>query len=178
MTEVEQEYFQICAWRYLHPLPETVYGEVHHILPKSCGGFDKKFNLVRLTAQEHYRCHELLPIIFKAIGTDKEYRNMLFGWHILNGRLLGKTVDAELFAILREEYAKEKSASLKGHRIFKKKDKKKKRKKIKHSPEFLEKQKAKKAVKRKAQAKKYLERKEREAVEARCVYCGCMDHHD
>ena len=163
MTETEKEYFQICVWRFLHPLPKDEYGEVHHILPKSWGGFDKTFNRVRLTAQEHYRCHELLPMIFKDKGSTDEYKKMLFGWHILNGRLLGKQVDTELFGTLRKEYAKAKSESLKGHKPFKKKRK--------HSKEFLRK-------KRSKLAKLAYQKREAARIEARCVYCGCMDHHD
>jgi len=36
------------------------YVEKHHIIPKSLGGTDKKTNLVKLTAKEHYICHLLL----------------------------------------------------------------------------------------------------------------------
>ena len=37
------------------------YYEKHHIIPRSFGGSDDPDNLVLLTAQEHYRVHELLP---------------------------------------------------------------------------------------------------------------------
>ena len=36
------------------------YKEVHHILPKSLGGSNDKFNLVELTAREHFLVHLLL----------------------------------------------------------------------------------------------------------------------
>lgn len=36
------------------------YFETHHIIPKSLGGNNKKDNLVKLTAREHYVCHLLL----------------------------------------------------------------------------------------------------------------------
>ena len=36
------------------------YQETHHIIPKSLGGSDKKDNLVKLTAREHFICHWLL----------------------------------------------------------------------------------------------------------------------
>lgn len=39
--------------------PETYY-ELHHIIPKSKGGSNKKENLVLLTAREHFVCHQLL----------------------------------------------------------------------------------------------------------------------
>lgn len=34
--------------------------EIHHIVPKCCGGYDYKYNLVLLTRQEHIKCHEIL----------------------------------------------------------------------------------------------------------------------
>lgn len=41
------------------------YKETHHIIPKSCGGTDDKFNLVDLTAKEHFICHLLLAKIYE-----------------------------------------------------------------------------------------------------------------
>lgn len=102
MTETEQEYFQICAWRFLHPLPKDEYGEWHHILPKSCGGFDKKFNLVRLSLDEHYRCHCLLTDIFKENGSVKEYKAMVCARHFMSQ----KVNRPEDFASLKSEWRK------------------------------------------------------------------------
>ena len=42
-------------------LPETIYVERHHIIPKSMGGSDDPCNLVKLTPREHFVCHRLLP---------------------------------------------------------------------------------------------------------------------
>lgn len=39
--------------------------ERHHILPKSCGGTNKKENLVFLTTREHFICHLLLVKIYR-----------------------------------------------------------------------------------------------------------------
>lgn len=39
--------------------------ESHHLLPKSCGGTNKKENLVNLTLKEHYICHLLLERIYR-----------------------------------------------------------------------------------------------------------------
>ena len=41
------------------------YTEKHHILPKCLNGSDAHYNLVRLTAREHYICHWLLCKIYK-----------------------------------------------------------------------------------------------------------------
>lgn len=40
------------------------YVEKHHILPKCLGGTNKKYNIVSLTAKEHYICHKLLCEIY------------------------------------------------------------------------------------------------------------------
>jgi len=37
------------------------YYELHHIVPRSFGGSNKKENLILLTAREHFLCHLLLP---------------------------------------------------------------------------------------------------------------------
>lgn len=41
-------------------LPDEIYIEKHHIIPKSWGGPNTKQNLVKLTAREHYIAHALL----------------------------------------------------------------------------------------------------------------------
>lgn len=41
------------------------YYELHHIIPKSMGGTNKKENLVLLTPKEHFICHRLLIEIYK-----------------------------------------------------------------------------------------------------------------
>jgi hypothetical protein len=41
-------------------LPKDIYTEGHHIIPKSLGGSDKKENIVRFLAREHYVAHALL----------------------------------------------------------------------------------------------------------------------
>jgi len=50
-------------------LPNDVYTEKHHIIPKSLGGTNKKENLVRLTAREHFISHLLL--VRMTSGADK-----------------------------------------------------------------------------------------------------------
>ena len=43
------------------------YTEGHHIIPKCLGGDNSKSNLVRLTAREHFICHQLLV---KMVATE------------------------------------------------------------------------------------------------------------
>lgn len=57
-------YNRIIENRKQNPLSKDEYGENHHIIPKSEGGFDDKSNLVKLTAREHYICHLLLAKIY------------------------------------------------------------------------------------------------------------------
>jgi hypothetical protein len=40
------------------------YKESHHIIPRCLGGSNDKSNLVELTAEEHYVCHQLLVKIY------------------------------------------------------------------------------------------------------------------
>ncbi len=40
--------------------PIVGYTEGHHIVPKCLGGDNSKMNIVRLTAREHFICHQLL----------------------------------------------------------------------------------------------------------------------
>ena len=43
---------------------DSVYTELHHILPRCLGGTDEPENLVRLTAREHFIAHRLLSKIY------------------------------------------------------------------------------------------------------------------
>lgn len=47
--------------RSLNRTKGTEYFESHHIIPKSMGGTNDLFNLVLLTAREHFIVHCLLP---------------------------------------------------------------------------------------------------------------------
>ena len=42
----------------------TEYKESHHIVPRCLGGTDEPSNLVDLTPEEHYTCHQLLVKIY------------------------------------------------------------------------------------------------------------------
>lgn len=51
-------------------LERSGYIEKHHIIPKSIGGNNKKENIVKLTAREHFLCHWLLTKMLD--GNDKQ----------------------------------------------------------------------------------------------------------
>ena len=48
--------------------PDYVYYECHHIIPRCMGGVDNTYNLVLLTAREHYLAHYLLTKIYPCIS--------------------------------------------------------------------------------------------------------------
>lgn len=60
------------------------YYEVHHIVPKSLGGSNEGFNLIKLTAREHYIAHWLLTKIY-----PNNYK-MLFAFSLMSGKLCPK----------------------------------------------------------------------------------------
>jgi hypothetical protein len=70
------------------------YTERHHIIPRCMGGTDELSNLVDLTAEEHYVCHQLLVKMYpEEIGLvraamfmtasglgPKRHGNKMYGW--------------------------------------------------------------------------------------------------
>lgn len=85
-------YFQIIKNRINNPLPLDIYGEIHHIIPRSFGGCNHKANLVRLTAREHFIVHFLLykmykhrsKILFPNSKKEAErYRKMAYALHLM-----------------------------------------------------------------------------------------------
>lgn len=69
------------------------YAEEHHIVPRCVGGTDDSHNLVMLTPEEHYVCHQLLVKIYPGniklvkaamfmVSSNKHQRrsNKTYGW--------------------------------------------------------------------------------------------------
>lgn len=112
MSDSETEYYKICANRYLHPLPEGEYGEVHHILPRSLGGMDISQNLVKLTPEEHYKVHELLPFIYTE---GKAHAKMVFAWWLLAHTREGLEISEEEYGALKRELASAMAERSKGN---------------------------------------------------------------
>ena len=71
----QEIYNKIVKNRLENPL--DTYTERHHILPKSLGGNNKKTNLVKLSAREHYICHLLLTKIY---NTGNEHKKMIYAF--------------------------------------------------------------------------------------------------
>lgn len=108
-----QEYNSIILNRQRNPLPTDEYCERHHIIPRSCGGCNEEWNLVRLTPEEHYKCHELLPFIYTG---GKEHRAMVFAWSLLS-RQNGIEIGMETYGQLKRELSKARSEVMKGKNL-------------------------------------------------------------
>lgn len=61
----EKIYYDLCESRKYRGIKRESGYEVHHIIPKSCGGDDEEDNLVKLTYSEHFIAHKLLTKIYK-----------------------------------------------------------------------------------------------------------------
>jgi hypothetical protein len=88
------------------------YTETHHIIPKSLGGSNKKENLVKLTAREHFICHLLLT---KMVSGDSK-RKMAYACK----RMMSGNQYQDRYSINSTRYEKLKlqlNASLKGRTI-------------------------------------------------------------
>lgn len=106
-----EEYIAIIHNRQQDPLPKGQYGEVHHIIPRSCGGCNKKWNKVKLTPEEHYRCHYLLTFLY---ATGEEHEKMVCAWNALKGTHKGLNVSQSEYGSLKREYSALMSRRFKG----------------------------------------------------------------
>ena len=82
------------GWKYHHPDTER-----HHIHPESFGGDKSPENLVILTYQEHFRCHELLVSCTRGIYKSKmafAFKKMIDQKHKGN-----HPIDADVYAELK-----------------------------------------------------------------------------
>lgn len=98
------EYASIVAHRQDNPLSDSDYGERHHIFPKSFGGRNNKTNIVRLTPEEHYRCHRLLAEITD--GTCL-HQKAVFAWWCMVSCRKNLEISEEEYGILRRKVAAE-----------------------------------------------------------------------
>jgi hypothetical protein len=61
---LELVYKKICERGQIRILDKSIYTEKHHIVPRCMGGHNKKTNLTKLTAKEHFICHKILCKIY------------------------------------------------------------------------------------------------------------------
>lgn len=81
------------------------YCEIHHILPKCLGGNNKKENLIKLTAREHFIAHLLLIKIYPKNYSLIKALNMMC---LSNDSMVRKN---RMYGWLREKFSKEMSRS-------------------------------------------------------------------
>lgn len=84
------------------------YYERHHIQPKSLGGNNKKENLVKLTAREHFICHWLLVKMYDK-GTTERYKMLCALWRMNNNGAPDQKehyINSRAYEALRIEFAK------------------------------------------------------------------------
>lgn len=62
------------------------YWELHHILPKSMGGYDDSSNLVLLSLAEHVEAHYLLALKYENINNQWYYANLNAAWAVSHGK--------------------------------------------------------------------------------------------
>lgn len=117
-----EEYNRIIEERKSNPLPDNVYGENHHIVPKSiCPLLVKsKDNIIRLTAQEHFLAHYHLWLAYRDELKEKKWaRKMCYAFSRMKLQLT-KCEDISAMSKLYEEvrlaFSKVHSETLKGHR--------------------------------------------------------------
>jgi hypothetical protein len=97
---------------------EDGYYESHHILPRSMGGTDEKFNLVLLTPREHYIAHALLVKITE--GSQAFYK-MAQAFILMGGRTQtqNKRNNSRLYEKCKKEISKSVSKAHRGTLIVK-----------------------------------------------------------
>jgi hypothetical protein len=94
-------YINIIASAQGRELPKSTYGERHHILPKSLGGPDTKWNIVKLTGKEHFIVHKLLT---KFTVGPAYYKMMHALW-----RMVGRKDTRDRHKVSASEYERIKS---------------------------------------------------------------------
>jgi hypothetical protein len=65
------KYHNFIDKRRQRPLTKEKGYEIHHIIPKSIGGSNKKSNLVKLTYREHFIAHRMLSKYYKGWRAGK-----------------------------------------------------------------------------------------------------------
>jgi len=82
MNKYERWYTELIYTRKLRILPDSIYTEKHHIVPRSLGGSDDSDNIIKLLPREHFIAHLLLARIHvgtKGMRMVHALRRMLTG---------------------------------------------------------------------------------------------------
>ena len=97
--------------------PLEGYVEKHHILPRCLGGDNKKENIVKLSAREHYMCHLLLTKLYEK--NDPRYYKMvrafmMMCWYHNEDLQKRYFVSSKKYERLRKTFSETMSESQKG----------------------------------------------------------------
>ena len=99
-------YNNIISKAIARTLPEEIYTEKHHIIPRSLKGRNSHSNLAILTAKEHFICHHLLTKM--TVGVNKQKMAGAFLMMSVKNkyqtRYLGK-ITAKMYEKYRVEYS-------------------------------------------------------------------------
>ena len=108
----ERLYYEIITNRKKDPYDG--YTENHHIKPKSLGGADKKDNLVKLSAREHFICHYLLTKMFPK--ETFEWYKMIYAFSMMKMESLNQNryFNSHLYESLKEDFSSAHSFHQKG----------------------------------------------------------------
>lgn len=102
-------FIQQCFQRQL---PDTIYTERHHILPRCMGGTNDKNNIIRLTHQEHYEAHKLLALEYP---TNEKLQYAWWNMSVRHNKYQEEIfVSADDYARARELHAHMTSKQFKG----------------------------------------------------------------
>lgn len=99
--DYQKVYNALISHRKTNPLEksDSVYTEVHHILPRCLGGSNEPENLVRLTAREHFIAHRLLVRVYPSV-IDLRFAALKMA------RKQGSTIiNSRLFELYKAEHA-------------------------------------------------------------------------
>lgn len=94
---------------------ELDYSELHHIIPRSLGGLDNDYNLVRLTAREHFICHFLLT----KFTTGQNYHKMVYACQGMRRarNYQNRYINSRLYEIVKREGARIQSERFLGKKL-------------------------------------------------------------
>lgn len=104
-------YDQLIEKRRGEPVPDGLYSEKHHIIPRCMQGSNDTSNIVRLSAREHLFAHHLLYKIFPGhLGIVRSLWTMM---NVSKCSYKELHVDSKLYAEVREKFVN----SLKGTKL-------------------------------------------------------------
>jgi hypothetical protein len=96
-------------------LPDDVYTECHHIIPKSLGGSNSKDNLVDLTGREHFVCHWLLTKMTEGKDASKMWHALrCFTYSSYKNKRYGYKINSKLYETIKIKQAEAASTDHKG----------------------------------------------------------------